>query len=232
MSPRRLLAGRGCGSGPVDAVLVVLRVFARVAFVRHGWRNVADVSGFAAAQGVPVVLGAAAAYVQCIGGLLRVAGLLTPLAALGIRVTMAVAVVMLVRAGESFVNPGGHRWESAALYAALMLCPMRLGAVRYSLDHVLFVRGPHPLLSVLLAGGTLLGRVAPVHAEPPPAAPPIENVRYTEDYGYLRSGDPDAAAALSPWGPVKYIPLNKAGDVYLTLGAELRLRYERYEDNN
>jgi hypothetical protein len=63
-------------------------------------------------------------------------------------------------------------------------------------------------------------------------APPIDNVRYTEDYGYLRGGDPDAMDALSPWGPVKYIPLNKAGDVYLTLGAELRLRYERYEDNN
>ena len=60
MSPRHLLAGRGSGSGAVDAALLVLRVFAGVAFVLHGWGKVADVSGFAAEQGVPVVLGAAA----------------------------------------------------------------------------------------------------------------------------------------------------------------------------
>ena len=69
-------------------------MFAGVAFVLHGWGKVADVSGFAAEQGVPVVLGAAAAYVQFIGGLLLVVGLLTPLAAFGIGVTMVVAVVI------------------------------------------------------------------------------------------------------------------------------------------
>jgi putative oxidoreductase len=116
MSPRHLLAGRGSGSGAVDAALLVLRVFAGVVFVLHGWGNVADVSGFAAAQGVPVVLGAASASVPCIGRLLLVVGLLTPLAALGIGVTMVVAVVMLVRVGAPFINPGGHSWESAALY--------------------------------------------------------------------------------------------------------------------
>ena len=63
MSPRHLLAGRSSGSRAVDAALLVLRVFAGVAFVLHGWGKVANVSGFAAAQGVPVVLGAAAAYV-------------------------------------------------------------------------------------------------------------------------------------------------------------------------
>ena len=75
-----------------------------MAFVLHGWGKVTNISGFAAEQGVPIVLGAAAAYVQFIGGLLLL-GLLTPLAAFGIGVTMAVAVVMLVRAGESFINP-------------------------------------------------------------------------------------------------------------------------------
>ena len=88
-------------------------MFAGVAFFLHGWGKVADVSGFAAEQGVPVVLGAAAAYVQCIGGLLLVVGLLTPLAAIGIGVTIVITVVMLVGAGESFINPGGHSWESA-----------------------------------------------------------------------------------------------------------------------
>ena len=142
MSVRHLLAGMGGRSSAVDVALLLLRVFAGVAFVLHGWGKVADVSGFAAEQGVPVVLGAAAAYVQFIGGLLLVVGLLTPLAAFGIGVTMVVAVVMLVRAGESFINPGGHSWESAALYAVLMLCLMMLGAGRYSLDAMLFTRDP------------------------------------------------------------------------------------------
>jgi putative oxidoreductase len=140
MRPHPFLTGMGSKSRAVDVALLLLRVFAGVAFVLHGWGKVADVSGFAAEQGVPVVLGAAAAYVQFIGGLLLVVGLLTPLAAFGIGVTMVVAVVMLVRAGESFINPGGHSWESAALYAVLMLCLMMLGAGRYSFDAMLFKR--------------------------------------------------------------------------------------------
>ena len=142
MNVRHFLAGRGGRSSAVDAALFALRVFAGVAFVLHGWGKVADVSGFATEQGVPVVLGAAAAYVQFIGGLLLVVGLLTPLAAFGIGVTMVVAIVMLVRAGESFINPGGHSWESAALYVVVMLCLMMLGAGRYALDAVLFKRDP------------------------------------------------------------------------------------------
>lgn len=73
----------------------------------------------------------------------------------------------------------------------------------------------------------MLGHDAQICAEPPP----IESVRYTEDYGYLRRGN-DAAKALSPWAPLKYIPLNGSGNAYLTLGAEFRLRYEGFQDNN
>jgi putative oxidoreductase len=155
VSVRHLLAGMGSRSSAVDVALLLLRMFAGVAFVLHGWGKVADVSGFAAEQGVPVVLGAAAEDVQCIGGLLLVVGLLTPLAAFGIGVTMVVAVVMLVRAGESFINPGGHSWESAALYAVLMLCLMILGAGRYALDATLFTRDPvaDRAASILRGGG-------------------------------------------------------------------------------
>lgn len=85
------------------------------------------------------------------------------------------------------------------------------------------------LLATVLAAEALA-----VHAAcaEPPDPPPIESVRYTEDYRYLRNADPPAGEQLSPWAPLKYIPLNDAGDVYLTLGSELRLRYEWYDNNN
>jgi len=96
------------------------------------------------------------------------------------------------------------------------------------------VSEPEPcrVVPALLACSILLGRAGPAGAEPPPEPPPITSVRYTEDYGYLEGDDPAPYEALSPWARLKYLPLNPAGNVYLTLGAELRLRYERYEDNN
>ena len=54
----------GSRSSAVDVALLLLRVFVGVAFVLHGWGKVRDVGGFSAANGVPVFLGAAAAYVQ------------------------------------------------------------------------------------------------------------------------------------------------------------------------
>lgn len=61
-----------------------------------------------------------------------------------------------------------------------------------------------------------------------PSPPPLTMLRDDEDYAYLR--DP-AARTGAWWEPLKYIPLNKTGDVYVTVGAELRLRYEGYENN-
>ena len=48
------------------------RVFTGIAFIMHGWNNVIDVSGFSAAHGVPVILGAAATYDPFMGGMLLV----------------------------------------------------------------------------------------------------------------------------------------------------------------
>lgn len=138
---RRLLKGYGDRDALSDGMLTLLRLFAGIAFTLHGWGKVIDVSGFSAKEGVPVILGAAAAYIQFLGGILLVIGCLTPLAALGIGVTMVAAVIMLIRAGETFINPGGHSWESAAFYVVLMACFMVLGAGRFSLDHLLFARG-------------------------------------------------------------------------------------------
>lgn len=53
-------------------------------------------------------------------------------------------------------------------------------------------------------------------------------IRADEDYSYLR--DP-AKRSGAWWEPLKYIPLNEAGDRYLTIGDEIRLRYEHFEDD-
>jgi hypothetical protein len=63
-----------------------------------------------------------------------------------------------------------------------------------------------------------------------PASPPaLTNLRYTEDYSYLRN---PANRTGAWWEPVKYIPLDPSGTSYLTLGAELRFREEAYWNFN
>jgi hypothetical protein len=63
-----------------------------------------------------------------------------------------------------------------------------------------------------------------------PVPPPgLTNLRYTEDYSYLR--DP-ANRTGAWWEPFKYIPLDASGTSYLTLGAELRFREEAYWNFN
>jgi hypothetical protein len=80
------------------------------------------------------------------------------------------------------------------------------------------------LCHVLLAAAIVAPAAQTLHAQgpaprpAPPALPPITHVRYTEDY---------SAAQAS----LKHIPLGDNGDWYLTLGNEIRVRYEFYQDN-
>ena len=62
-----------------------------------------------------------------------------------------------------------------------------------------------------------------------PNPPPLTPTRYDEDYAYL--ADPNARSGAW-WEPLKYIPSDETGDVYLTLGGEARVRYEAYNNNN
>lgn len=71
-------------------------------------------------------------------------------------------------------------------------------------------------LSVILVAAGLLW------AAPSPAAmPKFSNVRYDEDYSSL-AGRP----TLGLWERLKHIPFGRARGVYLSLGGELRERYE------
>jgi hypothetical protein len=62
---------------------------------------------------------------------------------------------------------------------------------------------------------------------PPPAPPVFLQLRYDENYAYLR--DPANRADL--FDPIKFMPLDSPGDFYLTLGGEVRERYEYYHNS-
>lgn len=66
------------------------------------------------------------------------------------------------------------------------------------------------------------GAVAETAAPADCPRPEIAMSRYEEDYGFLR----DPACRTELWDPIKYIPLVPSFDTYLSLGGDLRERYE------
>src|SRR2546430_1757952 len=58
--------------------------------------------------------------------------------------------------------------------------------------------------------------------------PPYKQLRYEESYQYLS----DSSRRTDFTDQVKYIPLNQEGDSYLTLGGEIRERYEYFNNYN
>jgi hypothetical protein len=58
-------------------------------------------------------------------------------------------------------------------------------------------------------------------------SPPAHTVlRYDEDYSYLK----DPAARTNLFDPLKFIPLDKPGDIYVTFGGQVRDRYEFFNN--
>jgi len=114
--------------------LLILRLFVGFAFVRHGSGKLNDIAGFAAEFHIPKPMALAAMLTQLCGGVLLLLGLLTPLAALGIASTVAVATFFLIKEGQPFINPKGHSWENTAFYVAAGLALALLGPGSYSLD--------------------------------------------------------------------------------------------------
>src|SRR2546422_3695995 len=57
--------------------------------------------------------------------------------------------------------------------------------------------------------------------------PPFKKLRYDESYAYLR----DPAQRSDQLDAIKFIPLNTNQDWYLTLGGDIRERYEYYHNN-
>src|SRR5262245_48390454 len=60
----------------------------------------------------------------------------------------------------------------------------------------------------------------------PPSPPAYKQLRYDEDYGYLR----DRATHRDLFDAIKFVPLGAEGDRYLSLGGEIRQRYEYFHN--
>ena len=59
-----------------------------------------------------------------------------------------------------------------------------------------------------------------------PSGPQYSETRYDDDFSYLR----DPACRTGFWDPLKYILLDAQDDTYLSLGGEIRERYERFHN--
>lgn len=66
--------------------------------------------------------------------------------------------------------------------------------------------------------------------------PPIPRARWSEDWSTFGDATPLLYPEITPydyfWAPVKFIPLNKSKDSYLSFGGELRLAYELYDEKD
>ena len=82
------------------------------------------------------------------------------------------------------------------------------------------------LLVVALALDAILLTPA-AGSTPPPGPPPFKKLRYDESYEYLR----DPGHPSDYLDAIKFIPLNTNRDWYLTLGGEIRERFEYYHNN-
>jgi putative oxidoreductase len=121
--------------------LLVVRLVFGAALTLHGVQKMSSPFGWMGADSsVPGVLQFLAFLSEFGGGLAILFGLLTPLASLGVAITMIVAMVM-VHASHPFVSASGPSKEGAATYLAVALLMLLSGPGTLSLDWLLLGRG-------------------------------------------------------------------------------------------
>jgi putative oxidoreductase len=141
-------------STTAQAALLVLRLFMGVCFIRHGWPKLRNLDTWAQALNTPKWLCFLSALSMWGAGIALIPGLLTPLAALAILVSMAYAMVLEIRSGFPFIAPDPYQipagdyagpmgvgeppsWEKAAMYVVMCLVLMACGGGLFSLDDLL-----------------------------------------------------------------------------------------------
>ena len=117
--------------------LLAVRLVAGTAFLLHGWGKIQHPMSWMPDGSIPGVLQACAALAEFGGGALWILGAFTPIAALGILVTMTVALSFHVRHGDPFVGMDGPSFESALGYLATALLLLLAGPGRLSIDAVM-----------------------------------------------------------------------------------------------
>jgi putative oxidoreductase len=137
-----------------QAGLLALRLFVGIAFVRHGWPKLRNLQTWATALKTPQWLCFLSAASMFAGGIALLLGLLTPLAALAILVSMAYAVLLEIRDGLPFIGPDPFQipsgdyagplgvgeppsWEKAAMYVVMCLVLILCGGGLLSVDTLL-----------------------------------------------------------------------------------------------
>jgi putative oxidoreductase len=123
-----------------STALLLLRLVTGVAFMLHGWGKIQNPFGWMPPEsGIPGIFQALAALSEFGGGLAWILGLLTPLASLGLVITMAVAASFhAFMRGDPFVSQGGPSYELAAVYLCIALVLMAAGPGRFALDRFVF----------------------------------------------------------------------------------------------
>lgn len=125
-----------------SVALLALRAVAGAGFIMHGWPKIQKPftwMGEGPDAPFPGFLQFCAAATEFGGGIALIVGLLTPIAALGLMITMGVAVNHHISKGDPFVVVGqGDSYELAAVYFVVMLTLLLIGPGRFSADGVLF----------------------------------------------------------------------------------------------
>lgn len=121
-----------------SVALLALRAVAGAGFIMHGWPKIQKPFTWMGPDApFPGFLQFCAAASEFVGGIALIVGLLTPIAALGLMITMGVAVNSHISKGDPFVGQGGS-YELAAVYFVVMLTLLLIGPGRFSADGVLF----------------------------------------------------------------------------------------------
>lgn len=118
--------------------LLLFRLLMGTAFILHGWGKVQNPTGWMQGAPVPGFLQAAAAFSEFGGGIALILGVLTPVAAALLAVTMFEAVRFHFGLGHPFVSAGGPSFELPAAYFAGATMLLLTGPGRISLDALLF----------------------------------------------------------------------------------------------
>lgn len=127
-----------------DVLALFPRLILALVFIAHGGQKVmgwwggfgleATVQFMQQGLGIPTFLGYLAAYTEFLGGIFLLLGFWSRLSALGIGITMLVAII--TAHPNSFFAPEGMEYALSLFFMALMA--FLIGPGKISLDYVLF----------------------------------------------------------------------------------------------